>query len=57
MHVQSLLLWTTSFLLVTCGVSQGKYASKNPKLENVQVVMFKRRSDVLENKALTRAVS
>ena len=46
-----------SFLLVTCGVSQGKYASKNPKLENVQVVMFKRRSDVLENKALKRAVS
>ena len=33
------------FLLVPRGVSQGKYASKKPKLENFQVVMFKSRSD------------
>ena len=33
------------FFLVSRGVSQGKYASKKPKLENLQVVMFKSRSD------------
>ena len=31
-----------SFLLVPCGASHGNYASKKPKLENVQVAMFKR---------------
>ena len=34
-----------SFWFVPCGVSQGKYASEKPELENFQVVMFKRRSD------------
>ena len=34
-----------SFLLVPRGVSQGKYASEKPKLENIQVMMFKRGSE------------
>ena len=33
------------FLLVPYGVSQGKYASEKPKLENVEVMMFKRGSN------------
>ena len=33
-----------TFLLVPYGVSQGYYASEKPKLETVQVVMFKRGS-------------
>ena len=36
---------TESFLFVPRGVSQGKYKSKKPKLENVHVVMFKRGSN------------
>ena len=47
-----------SFLLIPRGVSQGKYASEKAKLENVQVVIFKRGSDKIfwGKKALTRAV-
>lgn len=42
---KSLVMEYNSFFKFPRGVSQAKYASKKPKLEDVQVVMFKRGSD------------
>ena len=41
---KSFAMYYKSFVLVPHGVSKGKYASKKPKLKNVQVVIFKRGS-------------
>ena len=42
---KSLVMEYNNFFKFPRGVSQAKYASKKPKLEDVQVVMFKRGSD------------